>query len=323
MVESYTCPAGEAALAHQLAELGINIEHIVYESGPTGFALSRVLTDAGFNVSVIAASRIPRGYAAAAKNDRLDAVKLATYYARGLLRPIAIPSVEQEGYRALVRRRKRIAESRGKIKQKIKGFLLASGIDEPHSLQKWSLAASADLTALDVPPHHHMALASMVREYLFLLSEDKMLRAEIRTATKRMHAQTFELLTSIVGVGETAASNFLAELFSPERFNGPEEVTSYLGLAPVVSQSGGSAARARIRPVGQKRLRGILIEAAWQWTWRDPDAKELYNRHFAKHGIGQKAIVAVARKLAIKLWRLAVDTPPTPMGDAARGVRSA
>ncbi|SPF30209.1 IS110 family transposase [Pontivivens insulae] len=122
LVESHTCPAGEAALAHQLAELAINIEHIVYESGPTGFALSRVLTAAGFDVSVISASRIPRGYAAAAKNDRLDALKLATYYARGLLRPIAIPSVEQEGYRALVRPRKRIAESRGKIKHKIKGF---------------------------------------------------------------------------------------------------------------------------------------------------------------------------------------------------------
>ena len=74
--------------------------------------------------------------------------------------------------------------------------------------------------------------------------------------------------------------------------------------------------------MGQKRLRGILVEAAWQWTWRDPEAKELYSRHFAKHGIGQKAIVAVARKLAIKLWRLAVDAPPTPMGDAARGARS-
>ena len=94
LVVSYTCPSGEAALAHQLKELGINIEHVVYESGPTGFALSRVLTDAGFDVSIIAASRIPRGYAAAAKNDRLDAVKLATYYARGLLRPIAVPTVE-------------------------------------------------------------------------------------------------------------------------------------------------------------------------------------------------------------------------------------
>ncbi|GLO71666.1 hypothetical protein MACH17_31830 [Phaeobacter inhibens] len=53
--------------------------------------------------------------------------------------------------------------------------------------------------------------------------------------------------------------------------------------------------------MGQKRLRGILVEAAWQWTWRDPEAKAIYTRHFAPHGIGQKAIVAVARKRAIKL----------------------
>lgn len=321
-VESYTCPAGEAALAAQLSDLGCRIEHVVYETGPTGFALARTLRAAGFKVSVIAASRIPRGYAAAAKNDRLDAVKLATYFARGLVRSIAIPTVEQEGYRSLVRRRKRIAESRGKIKQKIKGFFLASGIGEPQSIQKWSLAAPADLTALDMPPEHRMSLASMVREYLFLLSEDKMLRAEIRAATKRMHQKRFERLTSIVGVGETAASNFLAELFSPERFNRAEEVTSYLGLAPVVSQSGGSAARARIRPVGQKRLRGILVEAAWQWTWRDPEAKELYNRHFAKSGVPQKAIVAVARKLAIKLWRMTVEVPSVSMEGAAGGARS-
>ena len=81
LVESYTCPTGEAALVHQLNEQSIDIEHVVDESGPTGCVLSRVLTDAGFDVSIIAASRIPRGCAAVAKNDRLDAVKLAIYYA--------------------------------------------------------------------------------------------------------------------------------------------------------------------------------------------------------------------------------------------------
>ncbi|WP_291726598.1 transposase [Leisingera sp. F5] len=143
VVETDTCPSGEEALAEQLTGLRCQIAHVVYESGPTGLALARALERAGLAVSVIAASRIPRGYSAAAKSDQLDAVRLANYFARGLLRPIAIPAIEQEGYRALVRRRKRIAESRGKIKQKIKGFLLASGIEEPASLQKWSLAASA------------------------------------------------------------------------------------------------------------------------------------------------------------------------------------
>ncbi|MCL6282192.1 transposase [Ruegeria sp. 2012CJ41-6] len=234
------------------------------------------------------------------------------------VRPIAIPTVEQEGYRALVRRRKRIAESRGKIKQKIKNFLPTSGIEEPASLQKWPLAASIDLSELPIPPEHCMTLASMVREYLFLLAEDKMLRAKIRTATMRMHPDRFRRLTSIIGVGETAAAHFLAELFSPERFNRSEDVTSYPGLAPVVSQSGDSPARAKLRPVGQKRLRGILVEAAWQWPWRDPEAKVICSHHFAKHGIGQKALVAVARKLAIKLWRMTVDPPLLPVVGVAR-----
>ena len=66
----------------------------------------------------------------------------------------------------------------------------------------------------------------MVREYLFLLSEDKLLRAEIRSATMRMHPERFKRLTSIIGVGETAedlrpfaADDFVNALFSQDDEN--------------------------------------------------------------------------------------------------------
>ena len=81
-------------------------------------------------------------------------------------------------------------------------------------------------------------------------------------------------------------------------------MASYLGLAPVVRQSGGGKAWARIRPVGQRRLRSLLIEAAWMWKQRDPAAETFYRRILGRTGLPQKAIVAVARKLAITLWRL-------------------
>ncbi len=61
---------------------------------------------AEFKVSVIASSRIPHNYAAVAKPDRQDAMKLAICFTRELLHSVAIPTVEQEGYRALLRRRK-------------------------------------------------------------------------------------------------------------------------------------------------------------------------------------------------------------------------
>ena len=138
-----------------------------------------------------------------------------------------------------------------------------------------------------------------------------------------MYLERYGRLTQVAGVGEVVATTFLAEFFAPERFNRSEELTSYLGLAPVVRRSGEGRARARLRPVGQKRLRAILVEGAWQWTWRDREAKALYNHHLARSGVPQKAICVVARKLAIKLWRLAVGTSPAPMEGAAAGALSA
>jgi transposase len=108
-------------------------------------------------------------------------------------------------------------------------------------------------------------------------------------------------------VGEIVATTFAAEVFRPGRFRRPEEVASYLGLAPVVRQSGGGKTRAKIRPVGQRRLRSLLIEAAWMWKQRDSGAETFYRRILGRTGLPQKAIVAVARKLAITLWRLSAS----------------
>ena len=188
-VETWSYPADEAGLVEQLRGLGCHIEHAVYESGPTGFSLCRALREAGFNASVVAASRIPRGTAASAKSDRIDATKLATYLVRGLLRAVAVPTIEEEGYRALVRRRKRVAEARAKVKQKIKSLLLATGIAEPPSLKKWVKTAAADLAALELDPGHDRALASLIREYRFLHEEHRCLRGEVRRATKRLYPE--------------------------------------------------------------------------------------------------------------------------------------
>ena len=321
-IETWTCPADEAGLVEQLKGLGCRIEHVVYETGPTGFSLCRALRDAGFAASVVAASRIPRGAAAAAKSDRVDATKLATYFARGLLKSVAIPTAEEEGYRALVRRRKRVGEALAKLKQKIKGFLLVTGVEEPQSSENWMRRVADDLAALPLGAGHDSTMASLVREYRFLQREHRALAQEVIRATRRLHPERYARLIQVEGVGEVLATTFLAEIFAPERFNRAEEVSSYLGLAPVVHRSGSGPVRAQLRPVGQKRLRSVLIEAAWQWRRYDKEAEALYNRHLAKCGVSQKAICAVARKLAIKLWRLTVETPPAPLEGAAVPFRS-
>ncbi|WP_369681940.1 IS110 family transposase [Malonomonas rubra] len=70
------------------------------------------------------------------------------------------------------------------------------------------------------------------------------------------------VLTTVPGLGKVVATTFHLEPFHPERFNRAEKVNSYLGFAPTVRHSGEKTPRCYLMPVGQKRLRSLLIEAA-------------------------------------------------------------
>lgn len=115
-------------------------------------------------------------------------------------------------------------------------------------------------------------------------------------------------MRSAPGVGEVVATAFATETYRPEWFNRSEEVTVYPGLAPIILQSGSGKEKSFIRPVGQRRLRILLVEAVWVWKQNDDWARGFHNRILSKHGIPLKAITALARKLAALLCKL--NVPP-------------
>jgi len=298
--KEWTMPSSPKTLENAFLPLRSRIGAVVYEAGPTGFGLARRLIRAGIPVIVAAPSRVPRPVAPTSKTDRLDGRKLAEYAASGLLRPIAVPTEEEEGFRALVRRRHRLTDSIRHVKQRIRGLLLQFGIEEPAGLSLWGKAAVEEVGRLSLPPGTDETRDSLLRELAFLTQEREAIEEKLRqTCRAPRHEGRIKALKTVPGVGETVATTF--------RFHRPEEVTSYLGLAPVVRQSGSGKARVQIRPVGQRRLRSLLIEAAWIWKQRDPAADTFYRRILGRTGLPQKAIVAVARKLAVLLWRLSVS----------------
>ena len=317
MSESFVTTADFKSFTRTLLDLGLNISMIAYEAGPTGFSLARELTGAGFPVTVAAPSRIPRQVTPGAKTDRLDCLKLAKLAASGMLKPIAIPTPEQEGERALSRRRSDLAESIRKVKQRIKSLLLYVGVQEPVGLTNWSNKAVAALEFLPLYPRSKLTLQSLVRELTFLKAERAVIDAALEEFSKTAeHREVMDALCSVPGVGLVVASSFRTELFSPERFSRPEEVASYLGLAPMVRQSGESASKGRLCPVGQTRLRSLLVEAVWRWKAKDPWAEALYRKLLSRCGLIAKAISALARRLAIILWRLCLEKRPYRLGQA-------
>lgn len=305
---SLVSPASPQSVVDLLTGLNIHIGAVAYESGPTGFSLARMLQSAGILVIVAAPSKIPRPVTPGAKCDRLDCLKLADYAAKGMLRSIAIPSQQEEARRTLLRRRHKLVDAVRRCKQRIKGLLLFLGIDEPNELEHWQHGVEDVLLALPMAATAHLTLESYLRELTFDQEELRRVELQLKSLAKSDEiATSMACLQSVPGVGPIVATTFALELFRPERFRRPEEVASYLGLAPVVRHSGNKTPAGRLVPVGQTRLRSLLVEAAWMWKAKDAYADALYRRLLGKTGIAQKAIAAVARRLAIILWRLCIE----------------
>ena len=316
-VHTFVCPGDPNVLVKLIECLEIRVALVAQEAGPTGFGLARAFMNKGVTVIVAAPSKIPRSVTAGAKCDRLDCIKLAELAARGMLKPIAIPTEEEQAQRCLLRRRHSIVDGVRRAKQRIKSLLLLLGMEEPKGLSHWSLKAIDELSHLSLEPSALSTMESYLRELEFHTKELRRVEVELKALPQTSkQAHSIRHMKTVPGVGPVVATTFAMEVFRATRFKRAEELASYLGLAPMVHHSGTKNPSGRIMPVGQKRLRSLLVEAAWVWKTRDPYAAEIYNRMLGRMSIPQKAIVAVARKLAIILWRLCVEQRPYRYGVA-------
>jgi len=303
----FTMNADNDAFVRKIVSYGQPVAQVVYEAGPCGYSLYRACAAAGITALVAAPSRIPRPVTRGNKTDSLDCRKLADYAARDMLVPVRVPTEEEEMLRSLQRRRHGLTDRIRSTKQLIKSLLLEYHIAEPHGLSSWSKASVEALKGLALGAALRDTLDSHLRELAYLATERHTVDQAIVKATPQAVSQRMRILQSVPGVGPVLATTFACEIFRPERFADAERLSSYVGLAPVVRQSGASAASGSLVRTGQQRLRSLLVECAWIHKGRDAGAELMYRRILARTGHAQKAIVAVARRLLTLLWRLSIE----------------
>ena len=305
---TWSAPASPQKILEMIIDLQIPIEGVCYESGPTGFTLARTLENAGIPAIVGAPSKIPRSISRGSKTDRLDCIKLACFVSKGLIKPIAVPTETEESERSILRRRNQLVDEIRRCKQRIKSMSLYHGFDIPESTTNWRKGCLDELKSIPLPSGMKMTLLSHVRELEYINEELSIVMKQLKDICQRPeHRKVVDSLKSVPGVGDVVATTFLLELFNPGRFGRSEEVASYLGLAPTVHHSGEKTPRGYLIPIGQTRLRSLLVEAAWIWKSHDDYAHQQYNKLISRTGIPQKAITALARKLSIILWRLSIE----------------
>ena len=292
----------------------------IQEAGLDGFWLHRVLQQEGSESHVVDPASIatPRRRRRA-KTDRLDGETLLRSllaYKRGEPRVCAMvvaPSPEEEDRRRLCRERRTLIEERIVHVNRIKGLLFAQGIAGYAPLRRDRRPRLEALRTGDgraLPAHLKAQISRELDRLELLLEQIKAVQAEqdallaeaSKPAGKGAAPDPVTMLLALKGMGP----NFTAVLWSEafyRQFSNRRQLAAYAGLAPTPWRSGGIEKEQGVSKAGNPRLRTTMIQLAW--LWRRHQGQSTLARWFEAHSKrGRKsAIVALARKLLVALWK--------------------
>jgi transposase len=129
-------------------------------------------------------------------------------------------------------------------------------------------------------------------------------------AQRDEHREAVEIMDSVPGIGIRTAVAIEVELRDVVRFRKGSQLSSYLGVTPSERSSGQTTRKGSITHCGNPRLRDLFVESSWTLIRHDPEMRRTYERIRHQTGSGKKAIVAVARRLALRVRRMLLDKEP-------------
>jgi transposase len=285
-----------------------------YEAGCFGYGLHRQIVALGAENLVVAPQNWDERHQGV-KTDRIDATmmlsRLDRYLAgnRKALAVVRVPGEAEEVGRSRVRERKQFQSDRNRWANQGKSLLLQYGLDrgwswwQPDRYEKTREAVREQLAA---------ELAEVILKMLGDFQEMVLKTAgKLEELTKEQQRKVREDRPAekrVKGMGELSTAQIHAEIGDWNRFNNRRQVSSYTGLCPGVSGSGGKFTGLSITKHGNQRLRAALVELAWlivRYQLLYPPAQQCRAVLAGKNRPAKKrAIVALARKLAVDLWRM-------------------
>lgn len=305
---------------------------VAYEAGPTGFGLSRFLQAQGIACVVAAPSKLARPSGDRVKTDARDALHLARLLRMGEVVPVAVPTMEQEAARDLVRAREAARGDLMRARHRVSKLLLRHGIvysggrawtREHH---RWLNGQRFDAPALQAA--YESSLEAM------LLTGDRRGRLDEKIAAMAAGSAftpVVDRLCCLRGISTLTGFALAVEVGDWSRFTG-STIGAFLGLVPTESSSGASRSQGPITKTGNGHARRLLVEAAWhhqrdyrtpgitmRQRWDKAPAAARVRGHQGNQRLHQRWLVfqqrkkrpvvantAIARELAGWCWSLAM-----------------
>ena len=276
--------------------------HAVYEACGFGFGLQRALTALGIECHVVCPQKLDERNKRV-KTDGLDAKALCLKLDRFVqgnsdaLALVRVPPEKEEQLRAIHRQREQLVKARKRLEAQGRSLMVNHGI-EPVS--NWWKART--FAQLQVPDWMKELLSNSQPILLALGEKIRALTAQLQAAANPGQPRGLGLLSSVL---------IDREIGSWTRFKNRRQVGSYTGLCPGEYSSGNTRVQSCVTKHGNPRLRAALVETAWRLVRFQPTYQPVikWRKILAKGALAtgaarKKAIVAVARQLAVDLWRI-------------------
>jgi transposase len=296
---------------------------VCYEAGQDAFWIWRALQAHGIECYVVDPASIPvERHRRRAKTDRLDAIRLVINLRawlrgeRDRMHVVHVPSAQDEASRHLMRERGQLQKEVLQHLDRMRKLLATLGCWNEVDHKDFAGRLARD----EVRCHDGTPLPPELRERLLRECERLALVGQQLAALEKTRQASVpapararsDALARLKGIGEVGASRLALELFWRE-FSNRRQVGACVGLVPQPYDSGESQTDQGISKQGNRRIRALLVEIAWCWLRYQPGSALTHWFNGRTQGTGPNrrarriAIVAVARRLAIALWRYLKD----------------
>ena len=276
--------------------------YAVYEACGFGFSLQRRLSALSIQCYVVCPQKLDERNKRV-KTDGLDAKALCLRLDRFVegnkdaLALVRVPAEEEERSRAVHRQREQLVKVRKQLEAHGRSLMVNHGLEPVQ--QWWKERAFSKLAV----PQWMKQLLSNTQPILIGLQE--------KIAALTLQLQNAAVSDPPRGLGKMTSVIVDREIGDWQRFNNRRQIASYTGLCPGEYSSGNTRLQSCVTKHGNPRLRAALVELAWRLVRFQPNYRGVikWRRILAKGALAtgaarKKAIVAVARQLAIDLWRI-------------------
>jgi transposase len=300
-------PARPDAIAHALKEFSIDARRVGLEAGTLTQYLTCGLQAAGLEVICMESRQVKNTLASMRnKTDRNDARGIAQILRTGWYSRVHVKSMDSHRVRALLVSRKAILKKCVDLENELRGLLRVFGICLAPRVGHGSFDADVRQTfAGDEMLTCALAPLLDARTVLYktYLKLDNAIKALVKVDP------VCKLMMSVPGVGPVTALSFKAGVDDPSRFKSSRTVAAHFGLTPRRFQSGESDNPGHISRAGDRDVRAALYVAAHSLLTRNEQWSSLkaWGMRLAKTRGHRRAVIAVARKLAIILHRMWID----------------